>query len=348
MKPYVQTVLGKISPEEMGFTLPHEHLFWDLSFYLDASVDPNDASDIRNAPLSMEQLGRLRYHMYEYQDNLFQSDVETAVQELKWFRESGGVTLCDCSTEGMGRCPEKIREASRKSGVNVVLGTGAYCSYTLPDWMNQMDAETMAELFIREIQVGIQDTDIRCGFIGEIGLNEGFPEGDRRSLAAAAIAQSQTGAALVIHQPGLEHRADEIFQIITDNGGCLEKTVMCHCDPLMEDPGYIDHIAKSGANISFDFFGIEFVMTLKGYKNLWLPTDHQRLNAIREQIDRGNLNKLLISHDTAYKSMLRKYGGFGYAHIPRDMIPLMLSEGYQKEWIEQITVRNPQKVFSMT
>ena len=61
--------------------------------------------------------------------------------------------------------------------------------------MARMDKSEMAEFFVRELETGIGDTGIRCGFIGEIGINEGFPEGDRRSLAAAAIAQRQTGAA---------------------------------------------------------------------------------------------------------------------------------------------------------
>ncbi len=344
---YIQTVLGPIVPEEMGFTLSHEHVFWDLSFYLSADVDPNDRSDPRNGPITMDKLGHLHYHLYEYQDNLFQRDLETAVRELKWFREAGGGTLVDCTSHGLSPLPEKLREASRQSGVHVLLGSGAYFSTTLPEEIGRMDADEMAALIGKELREGIGDTGIRCGFIGEIGISEGFPQGDRRSLAAAAKAQKETGAALLIHQPGLEKRAEEIFDIIVKNGGDLTRTVMCHCDPLMDDPGYIDRMAKAGANISFDFFGVEIVMTLKGYKNLWLPTDHQRILAIREQIDRGNLEKLVVSHDTAYKSMLRSYGGYGYAHIQRDMLPLMLSDGYEEKWLQAITETNPQRIFAL-
>ena len=106
-----------------------------------------------------------------------------------------------------------------------------------------------------------------------------------------------------------------MFDIIVSNGGRLDRTVMCHCDPLIPDNKYIDYMAKSGAYISFDFFGLEIVLTLKHYKNLWLPTDRDRINAIKEQIELGNLNKIVMSHDTVYKSMWRQYGGFGYAHI---------------------------------
>ena len=344
---YVQTVLGRILPEEMGFTLPHEHLFWDISFYLPNDLRPEDLNDPRNQPIRMDMLGKLHYHLTDYRDNLVSKEVEAVLRELQWFKESGGGTICECSVPGMGGDPVKVREVSRQSGIHIVKGTGAYCSYTLPEELNRLNQDQMAERFIKEITTGIDDTGIQGGFIGEIGINEGLEDGDRRTLAAAAIASRKTGASILIHQPGLEHRADEIFRIITDNGGSLERVVMCHCDPLLPDHDYIDHMAKSGAFISFDFFGLEIVLNLKGYRNLWLPTDHERIIAIREQINRGNLKHIVMSHDTVYKSMWRQYGGFGYAHLPENILPLMRAEGYEENWITQMTVHNPREIFSM-
>ena len=147
----------------------------------------------------------------------------------------------------------------------------------------------------------------------------------------------------MIHQPGTEHAVDDIFKVLTDNGGSLDKTVMCHCDPLLPDHEYISHIAQCGAYISFDFFGLESVLGM----SLWLPTDRERILAIRNQIDRGNLNRLVMSHDTAYKCMLRKYGGFGYAHLLRNMVPMMRNMGYEQQWIDQMMRYNPQNIFAM-
>lgn len=343
---YAQTVLGPVSGDQLGFTLPHEHLLWDLRFYLPKDLDPNDPTDERNTPINPEILCNLKYHLQEYTDNMTQFEVEPLLKELAWFKEAGGGTICDCTSFGLGRQPLKIREASARSGVNVILGTGAYCDFTLPEEINAMDVDTMAQVFIDEIKTGIGDTGIRCGFIGEIGISEPFPEGDRRSLAAAAIAQRETGASILIHQPGLTHAADEIFKIITDNGGDLNRVVMCHCCPLMDDPDYLDHMAKSGAYISYDYFGLEIVLTLRSYSNLWLPTDRDRIRAIRDQIARGNLQKIVLSHDVVYKSMWRQYGGFGYAHLPRDIVPLMLADGYDPAWIKQMTVETPKEIFT--
>lgn len=38
MKDYLQTVTGPVAREDMGLTLPHEHLFNDLSSVVDAAI----------------------------------------------------------------------------------------------------------------------------------------------------------------------------------------------------------------------------------------------------------------------------------------------------------------------
>jgi len=340
---YIQTVTGRISPDEMGFTLPHEHVFWDLSFYLPADLKDTDETDERKQPVCPQNLAQMKYHLTDYPDNVIQQDMEIALKELNWYQEAGGVTICDNGSYGLNCDPVMLREASQRSGVQIVRGTGAYQGITLPSEIAKLGVDRLAELFIKEIVVGIGTTGIQCGFIGEIGLNAGMPERSIRSLAAAAIAQKETGAAITIHQPGLEHRADEIFKIIDENGGDITKTVMCHCDPFLPEPEYIDHIAKSGAYISFDFFGLEAVLG----GTLWLPTDRDRIVGIKKQIELGNLEHILMSHDTAYKCMLRQYGGFGYGHIKKHIIPFMRSFGYEQAWIDCMTVENPKRVFSL-
>lgn len=339
---YVQTVCGPISPEEMGFTLPHEHIFWNLNNYLPEDLDPNDTSDPRNQKICIENLCELKYNLQHYPDNVVQQDLDVAAKELNWYKEAGGSTICDCTVHNLKGNPIKAKQVSQRTGVHVVLAAGLYCPCTLPEKLNAMDKYEAAALILKELREGVDGTDIKAGFI-KVGVDYSVPALDERNLAAAAIAQKETVAAILIHQPGLEHRADDIFKALTDNGGDLSRVVMCHCDPLLPDHDYIDHMAKSGAYISFDFFGLEVLLG----KTLWLPTDKDRIFAILEQIDRGNLHKILVSHDTVYKSMLRQFGGFGYAHLPKDIIPLLPYHGYKPEWIDQITIHNPREVFSL-
>ena len=51
----VQTVLGPIAPDDLGVTLPHEHLLVDLSIFFAEPTDPKGVSDraygaIRGSP----------------------------------------------------------------------------------------------------------------------------------------------------------------------------------------------------------------------------------------------------------------------------------------------------------
>lgn len=339
---YIQTVCGPISPQNMGFTLPHEHIYWDLKLYLPKDLDPNNAKDPRNQKICLENLSEVRMSFQKYLCNVVQRDPEVAAKELRWFKEAGGGTICDCTVRGIHPDPLKTKLVSEQTGVNIVLGTGYYCHNSLTESENALDKYRKAEQIIHDLQIGFDGTDIKAGFI-KVGVESVSSEADRASLAAAAIAQKQTGAAILIHQPGIEHQANDIFEVLASHGGDLTRTVMCHCDPLLPDHDYIDHIAKNGAYISFDFFGLDGVLG----KTLFLPTDKDRMNAILTQIERGNLKKLLISHDTVYKTMLRQFGGYGYAHIQKDVWPLMLANGYTQEILNQISICNPMELFSL-
>lgn len=336
---YVQTVLGKISPEELGFTLTHEHILWDLRFYL-----PKNKSKIINEELRLDNVGEMPYDRMAYPENLYQDSIDVAVMELEYYKRQGGVSICDNGSYGLKADPKKLREISKLSGVHILKGTGRYLSYTLPPEVAFNDVDRLAEIFIKDIREGVGGTDIKCGFIGEIGVESGVPEVSRISLASAAIAQKETGAAILIHQPGTERHVDKIFKILTDNGADLTKVVMCHCDPYIPDSDYIDHIAKCGAYISSDYFGLDIELGNKP-----LPTtDNDRILMLYEQIKRGNLSKILISHDTAYKFMLKSYGGRGYAHIPKRILEYMRAFGFEKEWIERICIENPRKMLTIT
>ena len=51
----------------------------------------------------------------------------------------------------------------------------------------------MAEEMVREIEVGIGSSGVRCGVIGEIGCSYPLMDVEKRTLQAAAIAQTKTG-----------------------------------------------------------------------------------------------------------------------------------------------------------
>ena len=51
----------------------------------------------------------------------------------------------------------------------------------------------MADNIVREIEVGIGESGVMCGIIGEVGCSYPLKDSEKRSLQAAAMAQTRTG-----------------------------------------------------------------------------------------------------------------------------------------------------------
>jgi len=53
------------------------------------------------------------------------------------------------------------------------------------------------------------------------------------------------------------------------------------------------------------------------------------------------------SHKMCVKICLLKYGGWGYAHILRNMVPFMRAEGISSDSLEMILVANPRRMLTL-
>ena len=114
---------------------------------------------------------------------------------------------------------------------------------------------------------------------------------------------------------------------------------MSHLDPTMEDYDYADSLAKRGAYIVYDQFGM-YLMSTEG---IFLPSDNDRIKTVVEQVRRGNLEKILISQDVCFKILLTRWGGHGYAHILENIVPRFLQAGLSREQVDTILIENPKR-----
>src|SRR6185437_7049663 len=143
----IQTVRGPIAPEQLGVTLPHEHIYisqWNLP------------------------------DRYDYAGQVDDDDVLFA--EVSAFRELGGQSIVDCTGPDIGRRPEKLREMSERTGLNVVMGCGWYRqNYFGPaDDIDRRTVNDLAEQIVREATEGVAGTQIRPGIIGETGTEKAW------------------------------------------------------------------------------------------------------------------------------------------------------------------------------
>ena len=90
----VMTVLGPVDAGELGVTLPHEHVFLDLT--------------------------------REYRGDGLLNDPVLAAHELALYAEAGGRTVVDVTSVGLARDPAALRSMAARTGLNIVMGCGFY------------------------------------------------------------------------------------------------------------------------------------------------------------------------------------------------------------------------------
>ncbi len=346
MTEQVMTVLGPIHAESLGITLAHEHLFIDLRNQFTEFEDP-EKRRISHEKLHMGNLGIVRRNPYAIKDNLIINNLEMAVKETSLFSGLGGNTIVDCTSIGIHRDPQKLQTLSRDTGLHIVAGTGYYTHDTHPVEMDRWSEEKIADDIISDLTLGIDGTDIKAGVIGEIGTSDPIHPKEKKSLLAAALAFRQIPTALYVHtypwgRGGLE-AADLLLKQQVDPG----RIVICHSDAAI-DLDYIQALLKRGVFVEFDNFGKEFTIEndTRGFAGGVFARDIDRIKAVKEILGWGYEKQLLITNDICLKSMLHHYGGWGYDHILRNIVPMMLNEKIPENLIDTLLRDNPKYLLS--
>ena len=89
---YITTVLGPITPEELGITLGHEHLLFDPRGLWDDP--PAERAHLIDQEPMLENLGELLRNPYDSRPNLPLDDPELSIRELLYYyRETSKLLL---------------------------------------------------------------------------------------------------------------------------------------------------------------------------------------------------------------------------------------------------------------
>jgi len=348
----VQTVLGIIDADDLGVTLPHEHLLHGGS---SSFVEPTEASErkLAHQPITLENLYWVRLNRYNNIDNLKQTDEQLAIKEALLYKWAGGDTIVELTNIGIGRDPLALARISRATGLNVVMGAGYYVELSHPPELAAKTEEEITEGIVRDIMVGVGDTGVRAGIIGEIGCSTPLEDSERKVLRASAAAQRHTGAALNIHPSFRDDLVLEIIKILGDTGANLSRTIISHCGHFAFNNNRTIHrkLADAGCYIEFDIFGypiLPYPPTVSAIATegrlLGMPSEVDSIGEIKLLIDEGYLNHILISQDICFKHCYVTYGGAGYAHILREVVPWMRRGGISDEQIHTMMVENPKRV----
>ncbi|GAB3561526.1 phosphotriesterase family protein [Spelaeicoccus albus] len=339
----VQTVTGPAAFDQLGVILPHEHLFNDLTARID---DPayGFSQSLTQATVSPENVWALRQDPYCCADNLRDKPVTDVVRELNAFAKIGGGTIVDATgSAGIGRNPWRLLEAAQKTGLNVIMSTAPYLEVFEAAGAD-LSADEIAQRIDDDLNIGVDDTGIKAGLIGEVGVSPEFTDQERRALRGAALAQTNNPhAALNIHMPGWQRRGDQVLKIVIDEAGVdPAKVSLAHSDPSGHDVDYQRRLLNRGVWLEFDMIGLDVTFPHEGVS----PTVNQTAHAVAGLIEAGFDGQLLLSHDLFLKQMWSVNGGNGFSFVPTVFLELLAAAGVNDAIVKKLVTENPARMLT--
>jgi phosphotriesterase-related protein len=124
------------------------------------------------------------------------------------------------------------------------------------------------------------------------------------------------------------------------------KIVICHVDVELHT-AYLRALLERGLFVEFDDFGKEFDTEAgdRSFAGGPFARDTERVRAVKEILDWGYGDQLLLTTDICLKSLLHAFGGNGYDHILGRVVPMMREEGIPQEAIDALLIANPKRLF---
>ncbi len=304
---FVRTVLGDIDPRRLGVCQAHEHIIIDES------------------------------HATQENPDFLLNDVEKIAEELGRFREAGGQSMIDSMPCDCGRNVLKLAEVSQRSGVRIVAPTGIHLARYYPKghWSLKMDAEALAELFIADIEQGIDANDYggpvprrtphRAGVI-KVAAGERLSDHERKCFVAAAIAHRITGAPILTHTEQGRGALEQV-QLLRDAGVDPRHVVLSHVD-RMTDAAYHRDVLQSGVRVEYD--------SAFRWKTAENPTFDLLLALLADFPDR-----IMLGMDAARRGYWSSFGGTpGLTYLLTEFAPKLRS-ATSPELVHRVFVTTP-------
>jgi phosphotriesterase-related protein len=238
---------------------------------------------------------------------------------------------------GSGRSALKLAAISKATGVNIVATAGLHTDrYYLPtDDLENMDAEDLAKVFIRDIQVGMEGTEFKAGQLKVVTSGHVIKDRDRRLFEAIAIAQQITGAPIISH---CEHGTGALEQIelFIALHIPVHKVTLSHTDKE-NDIGYHKEILASGINVEYD-------QSLRQSDQDAPPS----ALLMKAMIEAGFVDQIMLGTDGARRSLWSSLGGSpGLAWLYSGWSKKLIELGLTQTQLDKVFIDNPARTLSI-
>ena len=295
-------------PEQLGATLPHEHVLVDF--------------------IGADQVSRQRYD----RDEVF----SVVLPHLKRLRSAGCRALVECTPAWLGRDPLLLKRLADASGLTILTNTGYYGARQgkfLPAHAFEETADQLAGRWLHEWREGIEGTGIRPGFI-KIGVDGGpLTDVNRKLVQAAARTHLQSGLTIAAHT-GDGQAALEQLEILRAEGVSPSAWIWVHAQNEQNGDLHV-RAGRQGAWVEFDGVGPQSIDRHVGLVETMRK--HELLDRVLISHDAG-----------WYSVGEPRGGDFRpYDTLFTDFLPALKTAGLSDSDIELLTVTNPAKAFSI-
>ena len=304
----IMTVNGPIPAGEMGVTLEHEHIMVDFIGADSITPDRWDRSEV----------------------------ARIALPYLLQIKELGCRTLIECTPAYLGRDPLMLKEISSSSGLNIVTNTGLYGAANnkyIPKYAFDETADQLQERWTKEWENGIDNTNVKPGFI-KIGVGVGrLSDFHKKIITAAARTHLKTGLTIASHT-GPSVPAFEQIEILKNEGVSPEAFIWVHAQNEKDLSAHVK-AAKMGVWIGLDGLNNNNAEVYAGM--------------IKNLKENNLLGKVLLSHDAGWYHPGEENGGEyrGYTIVSEKLIPLLRLENFSEKEIHQLLVTNPAEAYAI-
>lgn len=221
----IPTTLGPKKSAELGFILPHEHIFVDLRTWDTPGYAQAEDEDV----------------------------IRLMAPELTKAQAAGVTAIVECSTVGVGRRADIDRAVSEAAHLPVVVPTGVYREPWVPDWVQAASEAHLVEWMLSELQGEIENSGVQAGWIKLSAGDDGLTDCETKILRAAAAAGRETNAVIGSHTIRGRVVRDQL-DIIEAMGYAPERFIWIHTQVESEFTLHLE-MARRGAWLEYDAIG---------------------------------------------------------------------------------------------
>ena len=331
----VESVVGPITPEQLGHTLCHEHTFINMAITLPRDGTTNVWGE------NLEELKRYKLAGGDSILDVSNAELSDLGAPLFWKDEAGDELDPRKNRITGSRSIANVaatKAMAEATGLNIVLGTGHYHeTYFDREWFETTSTNTIADYLIADLVDEIPGTGVRAGFLGEIAADYHYvTTAEERSFRAAARASNATGTMISTHAPTFPVGLAQL-EILIDEGVPPERIVIGHADTVK----HIDYslaIARQGAFVQYDC-----MMTCRIGGHLVEPEISRRVDYLKQLVDAGYEDQILTSQDVCARSHMHFKGGPGYTFLTEHFFPRLVEAGVDESVVTKICVDNPRR-----